>query len=56
MRQGNPHGAAIYQKLYVDRIRMASCDGNNQRPVDAVQLFAGPSIFDSEIVVHELRL
>jgi hypothetical protein len=50
--KSNPNGTLAYQKLYVDRVGMASSDCDNQRLVAAVHRFAGPTVNGMEVVVH----
>src|SRR6267142_4764582 len=52
MRQSDPHGAAIHQKLDVDGVGVPSGDCHDQSLIHAVNLLLGPAIGRNEVVVH----
>jgi hypothetical protein len=54
--ESDPHGMVVHFEAYVDRIGVASGDGDDVRLPPAIEVFAGPSIFDVEFFVHGSRL
>jgi hypothetical protein len=52
MRQGYPYGVAVREKLDIHGIRVAGSNGDDQRFVNAVDLFLGPAVGGMEIAIH----
>ena len=52
----DPHRMVIEFEAHIDCIGMAGGDGDDVRLPPAIEVFAGPSIFDVEFFVHGSRL
>jgi hypothetical protein len=52
VRQGDPNGFSIDEKLDVNGIRVARGDGNDQRLVNAMNLFLSPAVGCDEVSKH----
>ena len=51
--QRHPHGAAIDQKLDIDRVGVPGGDGHDQSLIEAMDLLLAPTIDGVEIFVHK---
>jgi hypothetical protein len=52
MRQGDPDGASVDKELDINGIGVAGGYGNDQRLVNAMDLFFGPAVAGVEIAIH----
>lgn len=54
MRQSDPYRTPADKKLYVNGIRVAGGNGDNQGLINAMQLLSGPAVGSVKVLVHAI--